>query len=251
MSKLTNGYSLKATDLSLKDFDSGSRKVAMYLARFDIMDSDKDIIRQGAFSKSINERGPKSNSNRKIAFLRYHNWEMPIGRFEELGEDNLGLYAVGKISNSTLGNDALADYHDGIIREHSIGFQYIQDKIKYVDLGEKDSYFDVTEVKLFEGSAVTFGANEYTYTVDVAKSENRIELALKLHEEINTIATGLKNGQGSDERLYNLEMRLKFLNARFLELAKSEPFVKSEHSQKVEPIEKPNFDWNKVVNNLK
>lgn len=250
MTKLSNGYSLKATNLALKDFDSGSRKVAMYLARFDIMDSDKDIIRPGAFTKSINERGPKSNSNRKIAYLRYHNWEMPIGRFDELGEDSIGLYAVGKISNSTAGNDALADYQDGIIREHSIGFQYIQDKIKYVDLGD-NSYFEVTEVKLYEGSAVTFGANEYTYTVDVAKSEGRVEMALKLHEEINMIAKGLHNGQGSDERLYNLEMRLKFLNARFLELAKSEPFVKSEHSQIDEPIEKPIFDWNKVVNNLK
>lgn len=250
MTKLSNGYSLKATNLALKDFNSGSRKVAMYLARFDIMDSDKDIIRPGAFTKSINERGPKSNSNRKIAYLRYHNWEMPIGRFDELGEDSIGLYAVGKISNSTAGNDALADYQDGIIREHSIGFQYIQDKIKYVDLGD-NSYFEVTEVKLYEGSAVTFGANEYTYTVDVAKSEGRVEMALKLHEEINMIAKGLHNGQGSDERLYNLEMRLKFLNARFLELAKSEPFVKSEHSQTEEPIQKPIFDWNKVVNNLK
>lgn len=250
MSKLSNGYSLKATNLALKDFDSGSRKVAMYLARFDIMDSDKDIIRPGAFTKSINERGAKSNSNRKIAFLRYHNWEMPIGRFEELGEDSIGLYAVGKLSNSTAGNDALADYQDGIIREHSIGFQYIQDKIKYIDLGEKDSYFEVTEVKLYEGSAVTFGANEYTYTVDVAKSEGRVEMALKLHEEINMIAKSLHSGQGSDERLYNLEMRLKFLNARFLELAKSEPFVKSEHSQTAEPIQKPIFDWNTVINKL-
>lgn len=249
MSKPTNSYSLKASNLALKDFDSGSRQVSMYLARFDIMDSDRDIIRPGAFSKSINERGPKSNSNRKIAYLRYHNWEMPIGSFTELSEDSIGLYSVAKLSSSTAGNDALADYQDGIIREHSIGFQYITDKIKYVDAGD-NSYFDVTEVKLYEGSAVTFGANEYTYTVDVAKSESRIENALKIHDEINVIAKSLSNGQGSDERLYNLEMRLKFLNARFLELAKTEPFVKSEHSVILEPNQTPQFDWNKVITNL-
>lgn len=249
MYKQLNTYTVKGGDLVVKDFDEGSRKVAMYLSKFDVMDSDRDIIRRGAFSKSIMERGPESNSNRKIAFLRYHNWEKPIGKFLELAEDDLGLYGVAKLSSSTDGMDALADYKDGIIREHSIGFRYIQDKIKFVDLGENDSYFDVMEVQLYEGSAVTFGANEFTNTVQVAKAEEKIDQALKIHNEINLIAKALSSGNGSDERLYQLEMKLKYLNARLFELAKLEPFVK-EHSITSEPIEKPTFDWNAVVKGL-
>jgi hypothetical protein len=248
MSKQLNTYNLKAADMLLKDFDEGSRKVSMYLARFDIKDSDSDIIRKGAFTKSIQERGPQSNSNRKIAYLRYHNWEMPIGKFLELNEDDKGLFAVAHLSESTAGSDAMADYKEGIIREHSIGFRYIQDKIRFIDLGNENSYYDVTEVQLFEGSAVTFGANEFTYTIDVAKSESKIEMAKRLHDEINIIGKSLSTGQGSDDRLYSLEMRLKFLNARFLELANMEPFVK-EHSIS-EPIEKPTFNWNNVINKL-
>lgn len=249
MYKQTSGYGVKGIDLTIKDFDEGSRKVAMYLSKFDLMDSDADIIRRGAFSKSITERGPNSMSNRKIAFLRYHNWEKPIGKFLELAEDDLGLYAVAKLSTSTDGMDALADYKDGIIREHSIGFRYIQDKIKYVDMGE-DSYFEVTEVQLYEGSAVTFGANEFTNTVEVAKAEQKVDLALKIHDEINIIGKALASGNGTDERLYSLEMKLKFLNARLFELAKMEPFD-IKHSVIIEPTEKPNFDWNAVVNGIR
>ena len=245
----SNTYSVKALSVGLKDFDEGSRKVAMYLSKFDILDSDNDIIRRGAFTKSIQERGPQSNSNRKIAFLRYHNWEMPIGKFLELNEDEAGLFAVAQLSQSTQGMDALADYKDGIIREHSIGFQYIQDKIKYVDLGE-NSYFDVTEVKLYEGSAVLFGANEYTETVQVSKTEEKIDLAIKLHDEINVIGKALAAGKGTDDRLYSLEMKLKFLNARLFELAKAEPINIKDHSEIIEPIKEPSFNWNTVINKL-
>jgi HK97 family phage prohead protease len=188
-------------------------------------------------------------SNRKIAFLRYHNWEKPIGKFVEMAEDDIGLYAVAKLSSSTDGMDALADYKDGIIREHSIGFQYIQDKLKFVDMGDK-SYFDVLEVKLYEGSAVTFGANEFTNTIQVAKAEDKIDHALKIHDEINLIGKALASGQGTDERLYSLEMKLKFLNARLFELAKMEPFEKK-HSVIIEPTEEPIFDWSAVVNGIR
>ena len=249
MFKHINAYAVKTNEqLTLKDFDEGSRKVSMYLSKFDIKDSDNDIIRRGSFTKSIQERGPQSNSNRKVAFLRYHNWEKPIGKFLELNEDNEGLYAVAQLSQSTDGMDALADYKEGIIREHSIGFRYIQDKVKYVDMGDQ-SYFDITELQLFEGSAVMFGANEFTNTVEVSKSEDKIQQAVKIHDEINTLVKSISAGQGSDERLYSLEMKLKFLNARFLELAKMEPFVK-EHSEVVEPIQLPTFNWNTVINKL-
>lgn len=251
MHKQLNGYCVKANDITLRDFDEGSRKVAMYLSKFDVMDSDRDIIRRGAFSKSIQERGPESNSNRKIAFLRYHNWEKPIGKFLELAEDDLGLYAIAKLSNSTDGMDALADYKDGIIREHSIGFRYIQDKIKYVDLGDENSYFDVTEVQLYEGSAVTFGANEFTNTIQIAKAEQKIDHALKIHDEINLAVKALASGNGSDERLYSLEMKVKYLNARLLELAKLEPISVKDHSSVSEPIVQPAFDWSAVLNGIR
>jgi hypothetical protein len=233
----------------IKDISSDKRQVAVYLAKFDNIDSDNDMIKKGAFTKSIQERGPDSPSNRKIAFLRWHDWEKPIGKFLTLEEDDFGLFAVSQLGTSQLGEDAFRDYTDGIIREHSIGFQYIQDKMKFIeDMNAPDKgYFMISELKLYEGSAVTFGANSETNVVDVMKSEDKVEKAVKISNEIDILIKGLANGKGSDERLFEMEMKLKYLNSQMLILAKSEPFVK-EHSLITEPIitDVP-FNWSKVI----
>ena len=249
MDKSFTAYALKSNQLTIKDFDDNSRKVAMYLSIFDVMDSDYDIIRNGAFSKSIQERGPDSLSNRKIAFLRYHDWQMPIGKFLELKEDGQGLYAVGELGNSTIAKDAFEDYKDGVIREHSIGFNYVKDKIKFVEDGstEVGGYYEINEVKLWEGSAVTFGANEHTNVIDVSKGLSKETIALKAAEissEIDTVGRALANGKGTDERLHTLEMRLKFLNSQMLTLVEYDPLQKQ--SLITEPSRK-SFDWNQVV----
>ena len=247
-----NLYKIKAAS-DIKDVDSNKRQVAVYLSTFDQIDADNDMIKKGAFAKSLSERGPESTSNRKIAFLRHHDWDWQIGKWLSLEEDDKGLFAVGELGRSTKGNDAFLDYEDGIIREHSIGFQYMADKIRWIDDSSKEEggYWMVSEVKLYEGSAVTFGANEYTNVVDVMKGENRVEVADKIAKEIEGVIKGLTNGKGTDERLFELEMKLKFLNAKLLTLAKTEP-QNVKHLDLGEPKEVIEaFDWNTVINNLK
>jgi HK97 family phage prohead protease len=211
------------------------------------MDSDNDIIRKGAFTKSIAERGVNSISNRKIAFLRHHDWQQPIGKWLTLQEDDYGLFAVGQMGNSTIANDAWEDYKMEIIREHSIGFQYVQDKIKFVeDLSVNGGgYYEVTEVKLFEGSAVTFGSNEYTQVVQVKSAEDKNAKLLEITKHIDNVIKSLTTGEYSDDRGYALEMRLKWLQNKFMLLSTAEPFAK-EYSEKGKPME--NFDWAQVVN---
>jgi len=246
--KSTNYQTKGAAEI--KDISSDKRQVAVYLAKFDNIDSDNDMIKKGAFTKSIQERGPDSPSNRKIAFLRWHDWEKPIGKFLTLQEDDFGLFAVSQLGTSVGGNDAWNDYNDGIIREHSIGFQYIQDKMRWIDDANAPAqgYWMISELKLYEGSAVTFGANSETNVVDVMKSEDKVEKAVKISNEIDLLIKGLANGKGSDERLFEMEMKLKYLNSQMLILAKSEPFVK-EHSQITEPlITQELFNWSDVIN---
>lgn len=250
MKKQQNIYDTKSA-FELKDLDSEKRQVAVYLSKFDMIDSDNDIIRRGAFTKSIQERGPNSGSNRQIAFLRWHDWEKPIGKFLDLQEDEKGLFAVGQLGNSTVGNDAWNDYADGIIREHSIGFKYISDKMKWIEdpTQPNGGYWNITELMLFEGSAVTFGANEYTNVVDVMKSENKTDYVHKISAEIDTLIKALSNGKGSDERLFEMEMKLKYLNGQLVTLAKSEPQI-IKHSLESKPVIET-FNWSEVINKLK
>ena len=114
-------YGVKTVNIKVTDLDEGSRQVKGYFGAFDNLDSDRDVIRNGAFAKSIKESGPKSSGNRKIAHLRNHDWEHQIGRPTELFEDSKGLGFVSILGRSTKGNDAFLDYQDGILNEHSIG----------------------------------------------------------------------------------------------------------------------------------
>lgn len=242
-------YEIK-NSFEIKDMDASKREVAVYLSKFGNVDSDNDVIQKGAFKKSLQERGPNSPSNRKIAFLRHHNWEMPIGVFTKLMEDDNGLFAVGRLGTSTLGEDAWRDYQDGIIREHSIGFQRISDKTKFVkDTSNPAGGFTLLqEVKLWEGSAVTFGANELTNVVDVMKSENKKAYIDKITDDLHTVIKALANGKGSDERLYELEMKATYLSSQLQILAQSEP---REHSEIVVEPDVNEFKWGNIINQIK
>ena len=216
-------YGTKALTLTISDSSvsesSGERKVKGYLSAFDVMDSDRDIVRRGAFTKSIKENGPASMSNRRIQFLRNHDWNSQIGKFLELVEDEKGLMFTATLGTSSKGNDAFLDYQQGIIREHSIGFNYVQDKITMVNdkdgMAQGGGYWEVKEVQLWEGSAVTFGANEFTPVVDVSKGLTTESFIESLNSELIAITKALKEGQGTDERLQALEMRLKILGQKY------------------------------------
>ena len=221
-------YGVKTIDIKIDDLDEGSRQVKGYFASFDTLDSDRDVIRKGAFTKSINESGPKSTSNRKIANLRDHDWTHQIGRIDELFEDNKGLGFISTMGRSTKGDDALKDYQDGILIEHSIGFNYIEDRMKFV---EESSFHDrghweITEVKLWEGSGVTFGANSLTPVEDVAKGLTGSMTLKKINELTTTLEGALKNGKGTDERLENIELMFAQLKQLHNSLTVLTPSVK-------------------------
>jgi hypothetical protein len=222
-------YGVKTVSIKVTDLDEGSRQVKGYFSSFDTIDSDRDVIRKGAFSKSINERGPQSSGNRKIAHLRNHDWEQQIGRLDELGEDSKGLYFVSTLGRSSKGEDAFRDYQDGILIEHSIGFNYIPSKMQEVKESplHEQGHWEINEVKLWEGSGVTFGANSLTPVIDVAKGLKDNSYTLKkLNELTITLEGALKNGKGTDERLVNIEQMFAQLKQLHNSLELNKPSAK-------------------------
>src|SRR4030095_1494016 len=142
-----------------QNIEVSERKVSGYLASFGNKDSDGDLIVKGAFAKSIAERGPNSNTARKIAYLYQHDMRDPLGQFTMLKEDNYGLYFEAELDNIPQADRVLEQYKSGTLNQHSIGFQYVFDKMEYE---ESTQTFIIKEVNLFEGSVVTIGANENT-----------------------------------------------------------------------------------------
>ncbi len=245
-------YGSKTYSLKVADMDAGSRTVKGYLSAFNVVDSDNDVILPGAFKKSIAENGPASASNRKIAFLRNHEWEDVIGKMLELTEDEHGLMFTAQLGRSSKGDDALLDYQDDIIREHSIGFNYIPDKIKFIET-EDGGYWAVSEVKLWEGSAVLFGSNPFTHVLQVAKGGNAADaktvMLAKLATETEAITKALRNGKGTDTRLQELEMRIKVCAQKYEALCGAGPQSEKAPAKTMEPQLQP-FAAQKFFYNL-
>lgn len=227
--RLKEAYSVKNVALKMEDVDESNRIVKGYFASFDTLDSDFDVIRKGAFKKSIQENGVNSSGNRRIAHLRNHDWDRQIGKLLELGEDEKGLFFVSQLGRSTEGKDALLDYQDGILREHSIGFNYIGDKMKFVEDSSlnADGHFDIFEVKLWEGSGVTFGANSLTPVIEASKSSGDVLPLLHTIQEMESaFVKALKHGKGTDERLESIEARFKQIQQLRDSLLETQPSIK-------------------------
>lgn len=198
-----SGYQEKVSALSFKA-DTESRKVKGYFSAFNVIDSDADVILAGAFTKSIQEHGPNSTSNRKIAHLAFHDTRRPVGTINVLEEDEKGLYFESTLGTHTDAEDAMKMYNEMTIREHSIGFQYIPKKMKFVEVEESEiekvleiypnsnlgavkswgGYFEISEVKLFEGSYVTFGANPETPNETLKTQDQIIEDFAKYQQQL-------------------------------------------------------------------
>ena len=236
-----NLFKTKNIELSVKDIDTAGRRVKLMLSKFNNIDSDGDVIVKGAFAKSILERGPESMSNRKIKFLRYHDFEHQIGTFKQIEESADGLIAYADLGRSTKGNDAFLDYQDGIITEHSIGFQTINDKIEI----RTDGVQLLKEVILWEGSAVTFGANADTPMLTVSKG-NSVEYLEQLNKKMYGLTNALKNGKGTDDRLEEIEMNLRVCQTKYNDVINS---LMIKEPSKDTPETKPN-DHNDFYLNL-
>lgn len=158
----------------LKDVDSSKGIVSGYFSAFGNVDSDGDVIEKGAFSKTIKENGPQGAD--RIMHLLQHDIFSPLGKPTELKEDDQGLFFTTIISKTSFGQDALKLYEDGVFNEHSIGFMVVKE-----ESDNEEGVNRLQELKLMEGSTVTWGANPDTPTTDIKGDEmsGRIDLLEK------------------------------------------------------------------------
>ena len=200
--------SFKNYNATIKDLDVATGIVTGYFSQFNSIDLDGDVIMPGAFTKTIAERGPDS-SKPEIAYLWQHDTTKPLGKLLVLREDNFGLYFEAKMSDTTWGEDALKLYRDGVITQHSIGYQVIKSVETTMDMEEEVEA--IYEVKLWEGSAVTFGANPNTPFTGFKSVEER-------EDRIKTLVKAIKNGTYTDETFGLIEFEL----LKLVSLAKTE-----------------------------
>ena len=134
-----------------------------YGSVFNNTDLGNDIIKSGAFTKSLDQRGHKG-----VKLLYQHKSDMPIGVFDEIKEDEHGLVVKGRLALKTqAGAEAYELLKMGALDGLSIGFRVNPKEVSYDKRGNKRI---IKEVDLMEVSLVTFPMNPQA-TVRSVKGE--------------------------------------------------------------------------------
>lgn len=220
----------KASPLGeLSDYDEKNSIVKGYGSYFGNKDADNDIIMRGAYQKTIKENGER------VKYLYQHNMMQPIGKMNELYEDQKGLVFVAEIPKTSLGKDVIELMKAGIITENSVGILPIVKQ-------DKGDYRELKEVKLFEISAVTLAANDQAKITSV-KGDIEFE---KIEERYDNLCKLIRKGDISDEMGYAIESEIYKLKSLFINATQPADEV-------TEPTEvKEEFDVYKyLLNNLK
>ena len=206
-------------DLSVKDVDTKSGIVTGYYAAFDNIDSYGDMIIKGAFLKTIAERGP--SGTKQIKHLYQHDSWSPIGTVTLLKEDKHGLYFESQFSKTQFAQDILLQYSEGIFNEHSIGYRATREEIVKDDDGNIQ-YWKLIEIKLWEGSTVTWGANSNTPFTGF-KSDKQVDRIAEVEKRMQKCIAAMKIGSLSDETQEQLQIELLKINEAYKSLITDTP----------------------------
>jgi HK97 family phage prohead protease len=202
----------------IEDVDEAKGIVTGYFSAFNNIDSDGDVIVSGSYKKTIQENGP--NGKNRIMHLLQHNPMMPLAKPMELMEDAKGLRFTSKITDTSYGKDAIKLYAAGVFNEHSVGFEIIK-------ADAKSGYQEIREIKLWEGSTVTWGANSNT-PMESIKSWD----VVKTEDMITKFCNILRNGNITDESMIQMEIGLKQIQEHLRQLEqKSVVEIQSDENQ--------------------
>ena len=135
-----------------EDEDKGSGEFEGYGSIFGNTDLGNDVIQKGAFKRSLRKRPAN-----KVKLLYQHKTDMPIGVFDEIKEDDQGLFVKGRLALQTqAGKEAYELMKMGALDGLSIGFKVDPKGYNY-ERRTKRRVID--EVDLMEVSLVTFPMN--------------------------------------------------------------------------------------------
>ena len=152
-------------------------------------------------------------------------------------EDDKGLVFVAEIAKTQLGKDVVELMKSGVLTENSVGIMPMQKE-------NRGDYREITEVKLYEISAVTLAANEEAKILDV---KGNVDVD-KLNKRYDNLCKLIRKGDISDELGYAIEAEILKLKSLFIEFTKP-----------IEEVTLPNvenkeddFDmYNYLINSLK
>ena len=160
--------------LSVKSLDEDGTFTG-YASVFGTIDLHQEVVAAGAFSQSL-QKWERRRQMPKM--LWQHDPKIPIGVWQEITEDDYGLFVKGKLLlDVRQGREAYALLKSGIVDGLSIGYEVVK--------AQRQPKQRVLEtIELHEVSLVTFAANPAAKitaykTLDFKDDEARILVRLR------------------------------------------------------------------------
>lgn len=224
---------------NIMDVDSEQRRVKAVWAMCGNIDLDNDIIVPEAFTKTLAERGPSGKN--LIWSLVDHCADMNnvIGKPEQIYVENDMLIAITPIVETEKGEDIIKLYEAGLINQHSIGFSTIKSNVN------KEGIRTITELKLYEGSAVLWGANPETPTLGFKGELSTKDKKQELSNRLERLIKSFKGGRFTDETFSLIEIEIKRIQSELLEIEVIKEITQPELS--VEPVVEEKEENNEQV----
>jgi HK97 family phage prohead protease len=223
---MTKNYTLKSADGTIIDIAPETRTVKACWSRIGNLDLDNDIIIASAFTKTIAERGPLGKN--MVWSLVDHRADMAhtLGKPKELYIEGDMLIAVTDLVETECGEDAIKLYEAGLINQHSIGFSTIKS-----EYDSQTGVRTITELKLYEGSAVLWGANPETPTLGFKGEYKNTKETLSLRLE--NLIKAFRGGTFTDDTFALMEIQIKQIQAELVALEVAETITQP--AEAVEP----------------
>tara|TARA_R110002020_G_scaffold67718_6_gene177652 strand:- start:375 stop:995 length:621 start_codon:yes stop_codon:yes gene_type:complete len=140
-----------------------------------LVDHAGDMTVDGAFSTSIQNHKLKGTMPKM--FWMHNPFELPVGTWVDMTEDEKGLRLSGKLANTQMGNDIQVLANDGALDSFSIGYNVINER--WSDKG----YNELLEIDVLEVSWVTFACNEASQLEEMKSRLSDGELPTKREME--------------------------------------------------------------------
>ena len=221
----------------MMDIDEEKKTVKAVWARFGNVDLDGDIILPEAVTKTIKERGP--GGKKMIWSLIDHKASLKtaIGKPMELYVEKDMLIAVTKIVDTELGEDIIKLYAEGLINQHSIGFNTVKSDVQ-------NGNRVIKELMLYEGSAVLWGANPETPTLGM-KSIEGINDNLTATQRLELLCKAMKHSNFTDETFSLMEIEIKQIQS-MLEKQLTQPAIPAVEPNKYKGLQDALIQFNKT-----
>lgn len=143
----------------IKADDAGT--IMGYASTFGTLDLGGDIVVKGAYAETLQRRGVRG-----IKMLWDHNPSEPVGMWEDMGEDEIGLRVKGRLLlDLQRGREIHAMVKAGIVDGLSIGY-----RVEHASRDPSNGARMLEKVDLREISLVTFPMNE-TSLISSVKGE--------------------------------------------------------------------------------